>query len=337
MTATLIVPCWNCAATLGRCLACVRAQTHPDFEAIFVDDGSTDATGARLTDAARADARLRVVTQPHRGVSAARNAGLDAARGTYVFFADPDDAFSPDLIAKGVAAMEADRADYCVFPYREKEEGAAAFHIVPLKGPCRHFSNAEIIEAHMSRLFGYSAAHVRAWYAGAPLAAHRLQGGVWRCVYRRALIEARHVRFDERIELYEDALFNCAYMLEAERMTCVAEPLYDYIFSPRGAVARLRGGVRELRNKLELLRARKELDAASGGRLGPMYAGSCVFSLLEMLRIILSGRAPLGEGLRLVEAYGRDPVVRAALRAFPLSARHPALALAVWALRARFR
>ena len=120
-------------------------------------------------------------------------------------------------------------------------------------------------------------------------------------------------------------------------MTCVAEPLYDYILSPRGAVARLRGGVRELRNKLELLRARKELDAASGGRLGPMYAGSCVFSLLEMLRIVLSGRAPLGEGLRLVEAYGRDPVVRAALRAFPLSARHPALALAVWALRARFR
>ena len=120
MTASLIVPCWNCAATLGRCLACVRAQTHPDFEAIFVDDGSTDATGARLADAARADARLRVVTQPHRGVSAARNAGLDAARGTYVFFADPDDAFSPDLIAKGVAAMEADRADYCVFPYREK-------------------------------------------------------------------------------------------------------------------------------------------------------------------------------------------------------------------------
>ena len=66
MTASLIVPCWNCAATLGRCLACVRAQTHPDFEAIFVDDGSTDATGACLTDAARADARLRVVTQPHR-------------------------------------------------------------------------------------------------------------------------------------------------------------------------------------------------------------------------------------------------------------------------------
>ena len=68
-----------------------------------------------------------------------------------------------------------------------------------------------------------------------------------------------------------------------------------------------------------------------------MYAGSCVFSLLEMLRIVLSGRAPLGEGLRLVDAYGRDPVVRAALRAFPLSVRHPALALAVWTLRARFR
>ena len=336
MTASLIVPCWNCAATLARCLACVRAQTHPDFEAIFVDDGSTDATGARLAAAARADARLRVLSRPHRGVSAARNAGLDAARGTYVFFADPDDAFSPALIEKGVAAMEADGADYCVFPYREKGEGEAAFRLVPLKGACRHATNAAIVARHMSRMFGYSVAHVRAWYAGAPLGAHRLQGGVWRCVYRRALLEARRVRFDEDVALYEDALFNCAYMLEAERMTCIEEPLYDYLPSRRGAVARLRGGLAELRNKLALLRARKALDAARGGRLAPLYVGSCVFSLLEMLKIVLAGRAPRREGLRLVRAYGRDATVRAALRAFPLSARRPVLALAVLALRAYF-
>jgi len=331
--ATLIVPCWNCGRTLERCLDCVRAQTLRDFEAVFVDDGSTDDTAARLARAAADDPRLRVVTQTNRGVSAARNAGLDAARGEFVFFADPDDAFSPDLLAKGVAATEADRADYCVFPYRESY-GGGDFTRVPLKGTCRYDSNDAIVAEHMSRMFGYSRDQVRAWYAGAPLQAHRLQGGVWRCVYRRALIASRRVRFDERIDLYEDAMFNCEYMLGAGRMTCVDEPLYDYLLTGTGAIARLRRGTRELENKLELLRKRKELDAMSGGRLAGMYDASCVFSLLEMLKIVFTGRAPFRKGVRLVRAYGRDETVRAALRAFPLSPRHPLLAVAVLALRA---
>ncbi len=333
MKASLIIPCWNSAATLDRCLACVRAQTCDDFEAIFVDDGSTDGTGAMLATAAAADARLRVVTQANRGVSAARNAGLVVARGEFIFFADPDDAFSPRMLEKGIAAMEAANADYCVFPYREKHVDEAGFHLVPLKGDCRLTSNADVVAHHMSRMFGYSAEQVRAWYAGTPLHAHRVQGGVCWCVYRRALIERRQVRFDERIPLYEDAMFNCEYMLGVGRMTCVDEPLYDYILSRRGAISRLRRGVRELTNKFELLRKRKELDAKSGGRLGPMYTCSCVFSLLEMLQIVVTRRAPFREGLCLVRDYARDDVVRAALREFPLSWRRPVLAAAVLALR----
>ena len=331
MTASLIIPCWNSAATLERCFASARAQTLADFEVIFVDDGSTDDTSARLAAFAATFPAARVLARPHRGVSAARNAGLDAARGTYVFFADPDDAFAPTFLERGVAAMEAARADYCVFPYRERKVGETDFHLVPLTGALDFETNADIVAHYLPRLFGYSLDQVRAWYRGAPLMAHRVSGGVWRCVYRRALIEAHHVRFDERIALYEDALFNCAYLLVAQRMTHHDEPLYDYIRTPQGACTRLRRGLVELRNKAELLRARQALDV--DGRLAPFYAGSCVFSLLEMLRIVLTGRAPLGEGLRLVAAYRREAPVRAALRAFPLSARHPLLALAVLLLR----
>lgn len=335
--ASLIIPCWNSIATLARCIACVRAQTFTNFEAIFVDDGSTDGTAAILASAVSSDSHLRIISQTNKGVSAARNAGLDAACGEFIFFADPDDTFSPDLLAKGVAAMEADRADYCVFPYREKYGDEEEFRLVPLKGSCRYASNAEIVAQHMSRMFGYSVEQVKAWYKGVPLQAHRVQGGVCWCVYRRALIEARQIRFDERIALYEDALFNCEYMLGAARMTCVDEPLYDYIHTRQGAIARLRRDVFELQNKLELLRKRKELDAASGGRLGPMYTCSCVFSLLEMLKIVLACQAPFREGLRLVGVYGRDETVRAALKAFPLSLRHPVLACAVLFLRLKFR
>ena len=131
LKASLVIPCWNSGETLARCLACVRAQTLEGFEAIFVDDGSTDATATMLEEAAAVSSAIRVITLEHQGVSAARNAGLDAARGEFIFFADPDDAFSPEMLAKGVAAMEAEKADYCVFPYREKFEDEADFHLVP--------------------------------------------------------------------------------------------------------------------------------------------------------------------------------------------------------------
>ena len=336
MKASLIVPCWNSARTLPRFFACVQAQTLSDFEVIFVDDGSTDETSTLLADFARATHPflVRVVTQANRGVSAARNAGLDLARGTFIFFADPDDLMDAEMLSKGVAAMERDRADYCVFPHRERREGESGFEFRPLKGSCRYASNAEIIREHFPRMFGYSADQVRAWYAsGGSLSAGRMHGGVWNCVYRRALIEAHHMRFDERVELYEDAMFNCAYMLHADRMTCVDEPLYDYILGRQGAIARLRRNERELTNKLELLRVRQELDAASGFQLSPLYAASCVFSVLEMLHIVLTGRAPFRMGLRQVRTYLAVPVVRRAIRDFPLCLRHPVLALGVLVLR----
>ena len=333
MTASLIIPCWNAADTLPACIACVREQTLGDFEAIFVDDGSTDDTAAILASAAAQDPRIRVIMQSNRGVSAARNAGLDAARGEYIFFADPDDAFSSEMLARGVAAMEADGADYCAFAYRQRDAGGGDFRLVALKGDYRYRTNAEIRAGFMSRMFGYSPAQVRAWYAGTPLYAHREQGGVWRCVYRRALVEAHHVRFDEAIDLYEDAMFNCEYMLYAQSMTCIPDPLYDYALRPQGAIARLRRSRRELTNKLALLRRRQALDAAAGGTLAESYSCSCVFSLLEMLALVFRTDVPFREGVRLVREYSSDPVVRRALRAFPLSVRKPLLALAVLFLR----
>lgn len=335
MKASLIVPCWNSARTLPRFLDCVAAQSFSDFEAILVDDGSTDETPTLLADFARAahPFAVRVATQSNRGVSAARNAGLDLARGDFIFFADPDDLMDPEMLAKGVAAMERDHADYCVFPYLEQLEDETEAHLVPLKGSCRYALNDEILEQHFPRLFGYSFEQVRRWYAGESLFAHRVQGGVCWCVYRRAPIEAHHLRFDERIALYEDAMFNCAYLLHATRMTCVEEPLYHYLHERTGAIARLRRNERELTNKLELLRVRKELDAAAGGKLEPLYAASCVFSALEMLAIVLTFRAPWRTGLRQVRAYLADSVVRRAIVGFPLSPRHPLLALGVLLLR----
>ena len=88
---SIIIPVYNVAPYLRECLDSVLAQTFPDWEAICVDDGSTDGSGAILDEYAAKDTRIRVIHQPNAGVSAARNKGLDIVRGKWIWFVDGDD------------------------------------------------------------------------------------------------------------------------------------------------------------------------------------------------------------------------------------------------------
>lgn len=89
---SIIVPVYNTPAEmLHECVGSVLAQQGPSFEVILIDDGS-DAATARLIDSfAEADERVRVIHTPNRGLSCARNAGLDVAKGEYIVFVDSDD------------------------------------------------------------------------------------------------------------------------------------------------------------------------------------------------------------------------------------------------------
>lgn len=90
---SIIIPVYNVAPYLRECLDSVLAQTFTDWEAICIDDGSTDGSGEILDEYAAKDKRFKVIHQKNAGVSAARNAGIDAAGGEYVTFLDGDDAY----------------------------------------------------------------------------------------------------------------------------------------------------------------------------------------------------------------------------------------------------
>ena len=104
-TVTVIVPTFNRAHYLPEALHSIFTQTFTDYELVVVDDGSTDDTAAVLRRFA--DARLHVLRQKHKGISAAMNAGLRAARGNYIARLDSDDLWLPDLLATETAVLEA--------------------------------------------------------------------------------------------------------------------------------------------------------------------------------------------------------------------------------------
>ena len=117
MLVSVIVPVYNAEKFLKETIESVLAQTYQDFELILVDDGSTDGSGSICDGYARTDERIKVVHQANKGLSAARNAGLDIMNGDACFFLDSDDAALPNLLEKTVIYMKEYNADIVAFSY----------------------------------------------------------------------------------------------------------------------------------------------------------------------------------------------------------------------------
>ena len=94
---SIIIPVYRSGPFLRDCLDSIRNQTLTDWECICINDGSPDESGAILDEYARKDSRFTAIHQDNRGVSAARNAGLSVAKGSWTAFVDGDDTVEPDM------------------------------------------------------------------------------------------------------------------------------------------------------------------------------------------------------------------------------------------------
>lgn len=98
MKISVIVPVYNVQEYLVRCVKSIQNQTFGDMEIVLVDDGSTDLSGYMCDEMARYDGRIKVIHKKNGGLSDARNAGIDIARGEYFFFVDSDDWIDDDTL-----------------------------------------------------------------------------------------------------------------------------------------------------------------------------------------------------------------------------------------------
>lgn len=112
---SVIIPIYNAENYLKQCLDSIVGQTLKDIEVICVDDGSTDGSAEILREYQEKDARITVIRQENAGAGAARNKGLDKAKGKYLSFLDADDFFEPDMLEEAYKSAEEDKADYVIF------------------------------------------------------------------------------------------------------------------------------------------------------------------------------------------------------------------------------
>lgn len=159
---SIVLPVYNVAQYLPDCLNSLSAQTFTDWEAVLVDDGSTDFSGIICDSYSRKDGRFRVIHQENQGVSAARNAGIEAASAPLLSFIDPDDAISENFFSCLVGDLLDTGAEIAVssFFYVTEQGTERIYEVqnrieqeVKCRFPRRMPTNEDVVSALCGNLF----------------------------------------------------------------------------------------------------------------------------------------------------------------------------------------
>ena len=200
-TVSIIVPVYNTASYLARCLISILSQTYQNLEIICVNDASTDSSADILSDFAQQDSRIRIIThKTNQGLSAARNTGLDQMTGTYLTFVDSDDYIPPYAIE--------------TFLRVANESGQP----VVISRTCSL--------NHLPKMRN----HFRRWYLEktphhALLSAKRYQYSAWNKFFHAKVFSGH--RFIKGIT-YEDVPLITCLLGDLNAIACLNEPLYVY-------------------------------------------------------------------------------------------------------------
>ena len=202
---SVILPVYNVEPYLEATFESLLGQSLRDIEIIVVNDGSTDGCAAIIGRYAAADPRIKCITQDNRGLSAARNRGMEDVSGEFVYFMDADDVIEPDTLELSYSRAVRDSADICLFDASTMLEPEAT----PLSW---NYCQTRLLEE--GRLYD------GAGLLNLMMDNHRYNSVVWLYLIRTSFLVSTGLRFYEGI-IHEDQLFTTALFLRTDSICCI--------------------------------------------------------------------------------------------------------------------
>lgn len=247
-TISVIIPCYNGAKYIDRCLNSLFKQSYQDFEVIIVDDGSIDGSFQILRNIERTDKRVRVVCQSNSGASAARNRGIDLSCGKYLTFIDIDDSvesqylqnFHPDevkgagLIVQGMKELYAQN-DEVYFSMGYEDE--------MFPSVCQAIGKLHILHR------GHSVCKL----------------------YDGSIIRNRGVKFNPQWTYKEDLIFCLDYLKYAEYVKSYSGCYYNYFHNTGSLTAKRHAIDYLLRNTEEVFRKIRAIEKKENAKVSSQY------------------------------------------------------------------
>lgn len=214
---SIIVPVYNTEKYLKRCIDSIISQTYHDWELILIDDGSVDKSGEICDEYASFDSRIQVIHQKNKGVSHARNVGINVARGTYIMFCDSDDYVSNNWVEDLYTAVREHSASMVYCNYIKVSE----------IGDISQKSNLKIENVNID-----SDRNKFIYYINRIL--NSITGWeIWNRLFIREIISENRIRFSEECENFaEDLCFVLEYLLYCKTIIGIEAANYYYVEHP---------------------------------------------------------------------------------------------------------
>ena len=244
MKVSIIVPVYNAAATLQRTLDSIAAQTVQDFELVFVDDRSTDGSREIMEAfASGSGIECQILTQEaNGGVAAARNRGLDAARGEYIAWVDADDLISPKTLELALSAAESRDADIVGWDWTLGFDRNGRY--------MRQADYEQPVDALKALMGG------------------TMRWNLWLFLTRRSLVEDNAIRFIPGANMGEDMMFMIRAFAAARTVAQLHESLYSYNAVSGSSISRQFSEQRRAEVTLNVRAVERSiLDSAYAGQL----------------------------------------------------------------------
>ena len=205
---SIIVPIFNGEKYIVDCVESVLRQSYVNLEVILVDDGSTDGTTGILKRYKKLDERVIVICQENKGVSAARNVALKAARGDYVCFVDSDDYIDCEFVSYYVDLLMKYSGDIALTPQ-------------PYKFDVKNRFNKNVLEDDSVKEISGNEAAIEMLY-------YNFAIGPWNKMISRKLIERYKIRFDGNLRFGEGFNFSLDCFQRAGKVIVGSKKLYNY-------------------------------------------------------------------------------------------------------------
>ncbi len=212
---SIIVPVYNCEIYIEECLESIKSQTFENFEALIVNDGSSDNSEKIIMDFIQKDDRFKLITKKNGGQSSARNLGLRCAKGKYIAFLDSDDYIKPDFLEKLYAEAEEKNLDIALCGIETHNENTGE---ITTNDP--YFSLLCFDKNFDNKIFNYKDCLDFLF---------RICVVPWNKLYKKKFLEKNQIKFTEKLS-FEDNLFFLELFLKAERVGIIREALICYRF-----------------------------------------------------------------------------------------------------------
>ncbi len=230
---SLIVPVYNAAPYLGRCMASILGQSYKNLEIILVDDGSTDESGRMCDCYAARYGQVKAIHTQNQGVSSARNTGMDVCSGEYMAFVDADDVLAADMVERLVNRMEENGCEvagcgYFSFKGKSGKQGK--------KGKKGESKRRKRSGSRKGETEGKDASVVEILCGNEFMEKGILRSDTrcWSKLYRKESVGG--LRFDARLTIGEDMLFLLELARQGKKFCRDGYKGYGYFVNEEGAM-----------------------------------------------------------------------------------------------------